>query len=177
MLGFLFSFLATAFYDNAYGFFALKGNKFIELSILEPIKGRRRGRTWPVKILNVMDEKLLDSLISLKAFSCLSWNLNEQLFTKPYHFAIKPIISIITQTRKFSSSLLVLLGSDASEKTEKLLVGKLTKEIPFLGLEIPQIGLLTTPLLLFASLSLFCRDTKVPNNYSYNFYSNVVQSD
>ncbi len=33
---FLFS-LATAFYDNAFGFFALKVNKFIELRILRTI--------------------------------------------------------------------------------------------------------------------------------------------
>lgn len=40
-LFFLF-FLATAFYDNAFGFFALKVNKFIELKILQAIK-RERG--------------------------------------------------------------------------------------------------------------------------------------
>jgi hypothetical protein len=36
MFWFLF-FLATAFYDNAFGFFALKVNKFIELRILRTI--------------------------------------------------------------------------------------------------------------------------------------------
>lgn len=38
--------LATAFYDNAFGFFALKVNKFIELKILRTIT---RALFWGVK--------------------------------------------------------------------------------------------------------------------------------
>lgn len=43
MLHVNFHFLATAFYDNAFGFSALKVNKFIELKILQPIRSEHAG--------------------------------------------------------------------------------------------------------------------------------------
>lgn len=63
----------TAFYDNGYGFFALKVNKFIELEILEAIRSDSGEGEFAGVDSAPNGRDLLDSLISLKAFITLSF--------------------------------------------------------------------------------------------------------
>lgn len=147
----------------------------------------------------VMGEKLLDSLISMNFFSSSSFffgrsylKMNEQPFTKPYHFAIK--LNYLHRNKPEGWS-----GSTRSIMKRKVFAsycwcvqsdavwggGRLFGSLFSRGEKNSQRAIETphraqaTPEAIFLS-PLPRKKTNIhkgPNNYSYNFYSHVTSSD